>query len=434
MTFYQMKMKPSEALTSGNKYRKFLELFKPWEKNMQFNMKKIWPAAAMSIVAMTAMLGAADKMDKGKCPKKSICGPDREINPSVYPITYDACCCEDEEFGITVAPFYWAAHEDGLEFGIYNNVANTQYQGTLIEANFLSPEFKWEFGVKAGLFYNSPHDGWDINFLWTHFHGKAKRNEEADTEDNVTLLALRSAYAVQNPQVAANDNGILFATEIDAYWKLKMDLIDLELGREFWTSKYLSIRPHIGLRGGWIDQTFELQHKGGSWGSVDGAAYTSPAVTNEIHYRNNFKGVGLRGGLDTMWHFNCNWGLYGRLAMALMYGRFEVDQDEDNRLATAPFSKTDIIDLEDSFHATRGIADLELGVAYTTLFKDEKYQFTIALGWEHHLFFNQNQMWRVTRIGDTTAGTPNISGANIYEQGRGDLSTQGATLTFKLTF
>ncbi len=31
-------------------------------------------------------------------------------------------------------------------------------------------------------------------------------------------------------------------------------MLDWELGRSFYVSKHLSLRPHIGIKGGWISQ------------------------------------------------------------------------------------------------------------------------------------------------------------------------------------
>lgn len=405
---------------------------------MNWDVKKIWPAAAMSIVAFTTMLNAADKMNgKGSCPPKGFCGPDINMgyNPSARPVTSDPCCCDEGEFVIEVAGLYWKANQDGMEFAVRNEVASSSYQGTLVDAEYLNPDFKWDWGFKVGIGYNSMHDGWDLNLLWTHYHGKAHNNVDADTEDNEALLPLWSAYAMPTPGAT---QGILFATSINSHWRLKLDVIDLELGKEFWTSKHLSLRPHIGLRGAIVDQHYQIDHFGGSWGTN----FSGSNYTNEVELKNEFKGVGVRGGLNTEWVLSCGcgpcpsqWSLFGNVALSLLYGRYEVDHDEYNRLAVNPFTRTDVLDTEDHFHAARAIADLALGIQWSTLFQDNNYGFDLALAWEQHIFWNQNQMWRVQRIGDNaTSGPPSVIGENVFHQRRGDLTTQGVTLTATFTF
>ncbi len=386
------------------------------------------PAIALSLVAFTTSL-SANTNKKEACPAKGLEGPSQVINPAVRPITANGCCCDENEFSFTVAALVWEAHQEGLEFAVLSKNSNPTlgtYPGNIIEAEFQNPEFKWKGGLKIGIGYDVQHDGWDVEALWTTYHGRANKEVDADTEGNNTLLPLWSAYSMTAP--GATTQGILFAAQVNAHWKLELDMLDLELGREFWTSKYLTLRPHIGFRGAWIRQSYEIEQFGGSWSSP----FTTPDNLNdEVNLHNSFKGAGLRGGLDTVWQMGSGWGLFGNFALALVYGHFEVKNHEFTRQAQAPFSKVDVAEIKDSFRATRGIADLALGIQYSTMFKDNRYAFTIGLSWENHIFFNQNQLWKINRTGDTVNNT---TGENVFLQSRGDLSTQGATLTLKFTF
>ncbi|NGX27347.1 MAG: hypothetical protein K940chlam6_01281, partial [Chlamydiae bacterium] len=100
--------------------------------------------------------------------------------------------------------------------------------------------------------------------------------------------------------------------------------------------------------------------------------------------------------------------------------------------------KAKIADAKNSFRVSRGAADLALGFQWQTMFCDCQYGFMIALGWEHHLFWDQNQLWRIVRIGDIfrSSGTDNFNntGENVFHERRGDLDTQGWTLTVKFDF
>ena len=404
---------------------------------MNLDVKKMWPAAAMSIVALTTMLSAANSKSGNKCPAKDMGGPDREINPSVRPMTADACCCDEGEFVLTGSALYWTAQQDGMEYAVLNKLGNDQYQGTLIDAKYLNPDFKWNWGLKLGIGYNIPHDGWDVGAVWTHFRGRASSHDDSDSEDNETLLPLWSAFApaTTNPAGGPNTRGMLYANEIDTSWKVTLDLVDIELGREFWTSKYLTLRPFMGVRIGWIRQEFDLDHSGGTWGSTP--AFNTTALNNYVSISNDFTGAGLRGGLNGTWYFTKGWGLIGNVALSVLYGRFSVDHDEYNRLAESPFSKTHVVDTKDSFRACRAIADMLLGIQYSTMFREETFGFMISLAWEQHVFFNQNQMWRVNRVGDATATEDAATaglGENVFMQRRGDLTTQGVTLTATLVF
>ena len=196
-------------------------------------------------------------------------------------------------------------------------------------------------------------------------------------------------------------------------------------------SKYLTFRPHIGLRIAWLNQTYRIEHKGGSWAQrLSPAKGEQDALNNEVSMRNDFKGVGVRGGFDTIWNFGRGFALFGNTAISIVYGRFNVKHDEWNKQATTPHTKTRILETEDHFRASRAMTDLALGLQWATLFgKNCCYGFTIGIAWEHHMFFDQNQFWRVD--GTNVFGP---EGENIYYQRRGDLDTQGWTITVKFDF
>lgn len=414
---------------------------------MNWNIQKIWPTAAMSLVAITTLLSADNRKNQNKyekngkemnkCGRIGICGPSmmEGVNPSARPLTEDPCCCEQGEFSITVAGFYWQATEDGLEYAIEDktvtDTVNTTNLATLVDAHFLTPDFKWRPGFKVGIGYNGTHDGWDLELLWTHFNGRGHDSEDADTEDLISALPLWSDYSPPTAGLDTTGGTILHATETDASWRVDLNIVDFELGREFWTSKYLTLRPFIGVRYASINQHYTINNYGGTWD------FTSQ--TNEIIMKNNFGGAGVRGGLNTVWNFGCcdpcagNWGIFGNVALSLIYGKFHLDQDEYNRAVSPSFQRSPILQLNDRFTAARAILDLALGIEWSTVYHNGEYAFNIALAWEQHHFFNQNQLWRVNNIGDNNA-TPALHGENVYHQTRGDLSTQGVTLTLDFTF
>ncbi|NGX39184.1 MAG: hypothetical protein KR126chlam1_00506 [Chlamydiae bacterium] len=359
-------------------------------------------------------------------------GPDNEAaNAPVRPKTCNG------DIAITVAGLYWNAHQDGMEFAIDNHVAvpanptdlQIEVLNTLVDSHYQSPDFSWNFGFKLGLSYAGCHDGWDYGVLWTWYRGDSSSQVEADTNDNHTLITLWSDYSP--PQ------GIVtYATDIKEKWDLDLDLIDLEVGREHWASKYLSLRPHVGIRIAYIKQSFDLNHKGGSFGLNENNSQMNVAFNNFVKLGNDFKGAGLLAGLDSIWRLGCGWGIYGSLATSLVYGKFSVKHDEWNREATDLHSKIDIFETDYSFRAIRTSLDLALGVEWMTMFCDCCYGLTTRLAWEQHLFFHQNQFWRIVRLGDTfeESNSSNTTGQNIYHHRKGTLDMQGITLTVQFTF
>lgn len=348
----------------------------------------------------------------------------------------------------TAAILYWNAHQDGREFAIDNWVTNPnafvppgaaptdesiQQLNQLVDADFQLPRAKWNWGSKLGLEYCSPCDGWDLSLLWTRFHGRARAEVEEDLSDNRTLLPLWSQFSF-------SQGSLLYATRASDHWKVKLNLVDLEMGRNYWASKYLALRPFIGIRYASAKQHTEIVYRGGSWSAITIGVLTQPPLRSIIDLQNDYRGAGLRAGLGSTWNFGCGWAIYGNFAASIIYGRFHIYHIEDIRQVINPNISVNILDTEESLRATRTIFDLALGIEYSTMFCDCQYGFTAMFGWEQHVFFNQNQMWRVNRVGaqaqsiTVNPAVLNLTGQNIFDQRRGSLDTQGWTLTFRFDF
>jgi hypothetical protein len=336
------------------------------------------------------------------------------VNAPVNPVT----CGGDVV--ITVAGLYWNARQAGLEYAINTEVINeNEERPYLIDAEYKNPQFEWDFGFKLGLGYNTPCDGWDVGVIWTHFDGKAFSKNEAEQGDNQTLLTLWSGDKIN----IGDPGNALFAFDIETHWDARLDLIDIALGRKYWNSHRVALRPAIGIRVAFLNQKFEIDHIGG--------VHTAPgdnSENDEVRLKNAFKGAGIRAGLDGEWNVGYGFSFYGNFAASLINGRFAVDHDEVSRQSVAPFSKQTLLETENHFRATRMVTDFGLGVQYSTLLCNCDYGLTVALGWEQHLFLDMNQFWRVVpREGVDVAN-------NIYHQRRGDFSTQGFTLTVVFDF
>jgi len=358
------------------------------------------------------------KCNLDTCQRCHCLGPETfAVNAPVRPLT-----CNGDLF-INISGFYWKANEDGLEYAIENDNSAALIMGEnnhiLVNSDFKSPNFDWEFGFKAGFGYNSPCDGWDIGLYWTRYDGRASSHIEAEDLDSQSILPIWSNL------YAPTFGGIsIFATDSKTDWKLQLNLIDIELGRESWNSRYLTLRPHVGIRLGYIDQDYDIIYSGGSWSD------SNILATGNVKLENDFKGVGLRGGLDSIWNLGCGWALYADFALSLMNGRFKIDHEESLRGTESPFNKDKLLETSNSFHSTKMIADFAFGLQWSSLICDCKYGLLVALGYEQHLFFDQNQLWRIAIV----QGNETEEFNNIYQQGRGDLSTQGWTLSAGFDF
>jgi len=84
-------------------------------------------------------------------------------------------------------------------------------------------------------------------------------------------LAVEELFASRlNPQTASfvNANGVSPApypiySKAHGRWKGYLNQLDLDLGREFFVSKYLTLRPHFGLRTTWLRQHLHTDYSNG---------------------------------------------------------------------------------------------------------------------------------------------------------------------------
>ena len=435
---------------------------------MNLNLKKVLPLAAASLLSITSLVQADSGMNKNgrncntNCPDIPAAGECKSpflpatnpcslgvINPNAMP----HIDCARAIF--TAELLYWNAHEDGLEYAISNteapnlstNQVSTFNSSSYYNGDLLNPERKWDYGFRFGLGYVLNHDGWDIDAMWTHFRRNASDDVVADA--NTTTSRIYTLWSAVVPalgdfmQATPSVPLLPIAAEVQTSWRLHLDLIDLELGRSFYTSKYLTLRPHIGLRGASIRQNYDITYLGGSF--REGTASAPLNLTDDVVMKDNFWGIGVRGGLNSDWHWSrgCggDWSFYGNLALSMIYGRFTIEQSENiidsSGIASIPSGPINILNVENNFRATRAMTDLTLGIRYDYDCCESDYHIALWLGWEHHIAFGMNQWARYTSI-------PGVAGGHLapqspqtyttYTPEDGDLTTQGWTLGFGLDF
>jgi hypothetical protein len=353
-------------------------------------MKK---ALVLSLIAATMTLMADQQTQDMKV---------MDINPSAMPQIQNGM---DWSVFLTADALYWRASEDNLEYAIEANRALSETAPTQRlrgEAEIKDLEFNFDWGFRAGLGFVLPHDGWDLYFNYTYFFADshAKTDKAHDTAN-----ALYPHWT--DPLTQSFGENV---NTINADWGLHLNLIDGTIGRKFATSKWLALRPFAGVRGLWIHEKYKLEHSGGNFAPNDITAYGEDTVD----MKNKSWGVGAVAGLDTQWNFAKEWSFYANFGLSVLYGHFKVEQEERIKKGD-----TLVYDLErDSFHKGRTIADVAFGLRWDRMFSDGRFHFGLQLGWEEHVFFNQNQF---IRFSDDFV--PGVFGSG------GDLTLQGATLS-----
>lgn len=376
----------------------------------------VWSAAAASLTVITSVLSAADDAQVRNLENRVTALEQRKsangmINPNGRPQVRDGA-----DLFFTADFIYWVANESGLGFVVKNeNNCNWVSSGKL-----KTPGFNWEPGFRVGIGYNLPHDGWDVYADWTWLIARANKHVSSDGGNLFpTFLNIN--------EIDTHGNRVWKA---DAKWKTNLNMIDLELGRQFFVSKWLTLRPFMGLRNAWVNQHYNLSYQGVF------NTYNSfvPDVTGILrgNHECKFWGIGLRTGLNTQWGLGCGFSAYGDLGLSLLFGRFHINEHENfcggvsssSSSSSVDFSNANMFRLKDKYTACRAITDLGAGLRWDHYFNRDRFHFRFQAGWEQHMFFSQNQFDRV--VDDFQPG--------MTVTNQGDLSFNGLTLSTRFDF
>jgi hypothetical protein len=376
------------------------------------SLKKLWKATATTLVAISSMVNANQSI--GDCSQS--CNP----------------CCN--RWSIDADFLYFTACEGGLSYGSESRAQT--FGGTVggssasTHTKLKHPHQRWDVGYRLGIGYEIC-DCWDTNLTWTNFDtdGHAKQDEIVNANQwftpayNAIPGTGLAGGALLGGNAAAGENRfpVQFA---NAHWKLRLNLLDLEIGHEFCATPCLSLRPFIGVRGASINEKYRIRYET----IVSTGASVVASVNDRVHLKNDFEGAGVRGGLDSEFDLGCGLSLYGGVAASLLYGETEIKTREV--LIASPGVAGTVVEVcqKDSTCGCRAITDAEIGVRWQKTCCNRVVAF--QLGWEHHFFFNQNQFEKLTNFN----GTDNAGTDRYGQNHHGDLSVQGLVLSAKVYF
>jgi len=295
---------------------------------------------------------------------------------------------------------YWRLYEGGNDFAYSDHSpAGLPINGHM---RTIVPDFEWGFRIGLGYFFQ--RDGWDLYLNGTWF------------ESDKTHYVQAGPNTVFYPNVPYPRPGALVTTVTTSSGKLEFNFrnLDLELGRGFYVSKYFSLRHHYGLRAAWISQKKTETFAGGD-------------LTNQkihIHHENKYKGLGPRTGIDTQFHIGKGFTIEGKLALALLAGRFRVEYDAD--ISEDPSTE---VDIEANIYRFAPTIQFFLGFGYDINICRDEHHLAFRLGYENQYWWRQNQMLEFNNV---TANA--VNGINNFKRQSEDFGIHGVTFSVKFDF
>lgn len=340
--------------------------------------------------------------------------------------SYNCCpppCCDPcaswcDNISVNGAWLYWKPSGDELDYAVVRSThfatSESGFPDTAEETRH-NVRGDWNSGFRLGLGAMFPCRGWGAEVQWTHWDNSSTSKTEAFGTSNSS-----NTVSVALPFFFDGDTTLDSGDEAHFRGKLKLsyNVIDLEFGK--WCccgDGSLMFRPHVGFRFADIKEKFK-----------DRLILTNGAEIEDFseldyHYRNEFKGAGVRAGLNSDLKLCDGWGIIGKFAASALWGN---TKNKTNYALGLSESDSDFLfHGRDNSHRVRYIADFYLGAQWKTC-ACGCYPLTVDFAWEFQYLFNQHRPWSDNEFDDEDASTS-------FKK-CGDLALHGFTLNVAIDF
>ena len=250
--------------------------------------------------------------------------------------------------------------------------------------------FDWDVGFRVGGGHVFDCDCWDVKLYYTWFRSQGSRSLTEGDE----LIESQFFGGFLNNDVSESAKAMI---------KLNYNMFDGQLGREFCITECLSLRPFIGIKGGWIDQSLKSE-----WQIIDFQTFTTFPGAEDL--TNDFWGVGPSVGVDSKWALGCYFSLFGDFETAFLWGTWKNRDLYQNAL-----SRVINTNMKNA-HAVSLMLRAFVGVGWERDFFCCTH-FAVKAGYEAQIWFSQFRI-------------PTFQQLRVH----GDLTLQGGTLNVSFEF
>ncbi|MBM3198299.1 MAG: hypothetical protein FJZ58_03480 [Chlamydiae bacterium] len=292
---------------------------------------------------------------------------------------------------VTSADFiWWKTTIDNLEYavaGVHNGSLSVGTTKSVSQGNFTAAGSSFEPGFKVALGLIMNHDGWDVNAEYTWLNPATQTN-------SVVLHSREGLISSFGLATRSGSLGLLDLQDASSSFTHHFNVLDTDLGRNFFISKYISLRPQIGLKFAWTEEKSTLDY--------DALGSLSP-VFFDFQQKQNLFGMGVRAGVGSLWHFCKNWGIYGDLFFSGLWGWLSTNEKQVQGEITTCNNKTNL-------QKMIPVVEYGLGLNYTTWFYEDTCQFSMQAGWEQQVWMDYNNLLDISYV---VGGNMNIQGLTV---------------------
>ncbi len=284
---------------------------------------------------------------------------------------------------------YWQPNEEGLEYAFGQKNTTDPVTQTLI-----SPHASFHPGFQTGFGVNGNRDGWDFKAWYTWFHFT-----DRDTQRTPANAILQPLWfdSLEN------------ASKVRSKWKLTLQEVDAQIGRESHLGRFLSLRPSFAVTAIWFLQRYNIQ-----------ADIINLGVEKNSYNRARNWALGPKIGIDSRWMLGSGFDIFVNSAAALLYSKYTI------RLRSETLTTVDdqfLLQLRKRVAFIRPYFEICSGFQYGFYFSNDGFHLAFYASYDFRIFWNQNVMRQLLD-----------SVENVIHTGYGDLTFQGATAGFRFDF
>jgi hypothetical protein len=281
-------------------------------------------------------------------------------------IAYPANCSSDHRWVITTDFLAWYASEEVAS--IWADVITIGDNASTWDARGFN--FKWDYGFRLGATRLLDCDQWETGFYWTWFQTSHKQQIPFDPDSSISPEFFAAFLSGNRPK------------SMNGKWSLLLSMFDWELGKSFRVCKNLSLRPFLGIKGGWINQSIKANYYNLVLDSI-----IQTDLTAKERLKNNFWGVGPLVGVNSKWkvaHINSQvFSIFGDFSMASLFGIWSSSDFYKNSA-----SQTASVTARDSALGTLMFRAF-FGLAWEMRFSPTLAPLKAKIGYEAQIWMNQ---------------------------------------------
>jgi len=320
---------------------------------------------------------------------------------------------------VTGSYLSWRASADYLAYAFLANPKPPNapdIEDVLFKGKTLEPGFKYKPGYQVGVGYKIHRDSWDVYAEYTCFHQKVHTFKQVIDTAVQDMHAIWLVFVVP----ALLNDGF---RSCSSAWTTNLDILDAEIGRNFFCGRYLTFRPSLGLRTLWLEQKYNLTY-----------ISSQDAIPAYSSNKSNSWGIGPRLALKNAWNLYGGLKILGDFGISLLHVQDHVSVKQSTPLLSLAGLSDDVSYLnKERISILKPILDLSLGLGWGLPFRHDKCAFDLQLAYDYSLYWDQASI-QLGHAPIVASGGPVQVVVGNAALSTGNLSIQGLRATARLDF